>query len=175
MFLVPLLDEGWTGLDWFLALFLVPFVGVGLFLIGVAIRQVLALSNPVLRLTLAGGALTPGGRLEIAWMLSGRAAAVRHLSITFEGREEATYRRGTDTHTDREVFATFPLADITDPTQLASGRVAIELPRRLIPSFTAPNNKVVWLVRVKGIVPRWPDIDDEYPVHVAAPEEAHHD
>jgi hypothetical protein len=34
-------------------------------------------------------------------------------------------------------------------------------------SFAARNNKITWTLRVRGEIPKWPDIDDEYPVHVA--------
>ena len=46
---------------------------------------------------------------------------VLQLKITLEGREEATYRRGTDTVTDREVFATHSLVDTGNQVLLLYG------------------------------------------------------
>lgn len=175
VFVVQLFSGGWAGFSWFLAIFLTPFVAVGVFLVVLLVRQVLALSNPVPVLTLATPVLHPGGRLEVSWVLRGRVQALRHLRLTLEGREEATYRRGTDTRTDREVFAEFPVAEASDPAGLAAGRAALELPRRLMHSFSAAHNKITWQLRVRGDVPRWPDIDDEYTIVILPPGGATHE
>ncbi|MBE2215395.1 MAG: DUF3592 domain-containing protein, partial [Opitutaceae bacterium] len=167
VFLVQLFSGGRGGFDWFLALFLTPFVAIGLFLLGMFGKQLLSLSNPVPELTLNRRLLRPGDRLEVQWQLRGRVQAMQRLRITLEGREEATYRRGTDTRTDREVFATIDLADAADPAAIASGRVARDLPARLMHSFTAKNNKVVWALRVRGEIPRWPDVDEEFVLTIA--------
>jgi hypothetical protein len=169
VFLVQLFSGGWSGFDWFLALFLTPFVGVGLFLLGMFGKQLLSLSNPVPELTLNRRLLRPGDRLEVQWQLRGRVRAMHRLRISLEGREEATYRRGTDTKTDREVFAAIELADANDPGTMAAGRVARDLPARLMHSFAAPNNKIVWALRVRGEIPRWPDVDEEFVVTIAPP------
>lgn len=169
VFLVQLFSGGWGAFDWFLALFLTPFVGVGLFLFGMFVLQVLALSNPVPVLTLNRRVLCPGDRLEVEWRMQGRVGALRRLRISLEGREEATYRRGTDTKTDREVFATVDLLDAGDPATMAGGRVARDLPGRLMHSFSAKNNKIVWALRVRGEIPRWPDVDEEFVVTIAPP------
>lgn len=177
VFLVQLFTGGGSGFDWFLAVFLTPFVAVGLFLLGMFGKQVLSLSNPVPELTLNRRLLRPGDRLEVQWQLRGRVQAMRRLCISLEGREEATYRRGTDTKTDREVFARIDLADAADPATMASGRVARDLPARLMHSFTARNNKIVWALRVRGEIPRWPDVDEEFVLTIAPPPtgESRHD
>jgi hypothetical protein len=155
------------GFSWFLALFLTPFVVVGLVLVGAFVSQVLALSNPVPRITLNRRVLRPGERLEVDWQMRGRVQALRRLRLSLEGREEATYRRGTDTRTDREVFATVDLLDTGDLATMAAGRVARDLPARLMHSFAAKNNKIVWALRVRGEIPRWPDVDEEFVVTIA--------
>jgi hypothetical protein len=35
-------------------------------------------------------------------------------------------------------------------------------------SFAAKNNKIVWTLHVRGEIPRWPDVDDEFPFTVLA-------
>jgi hypothetical protein len=92
---------------------------------------------------------------------------LRQLEIVLEGAEEATYRRGTDTKTDRAVFTTIPIAKLNDPARLQQGWTHVTLPADTMHSFAAPNNKITWTLRVRGEIPKWPDIDDEYPVHVA--------
>jgi len=169
VFLVQLFRGGWDGFDWFLGLFLTPFVAVGLFLIGMFLRQLLALSNPVPVLTLPRRVLRPGERLEVGWRLQGRVHVLRHLRISLEGREEATYRRGTNTVTDKAVFATVDLLDTAEHAGMAAGRTVRALPARLMHSFSAANNKIVWALRVRGTVPRWPDVDEEFVITIAPP------
>jgi hypothetical protein len=147
-------------------LFLIPFVIIGLAaLFGVA-QQLLILFNPRVRLTLAPGALMTGGMAYLQWRLSGRGGGVRRLRIVLEGREEARYRRGTNTSTDREVFAAVTVADTAQPFEIPAGSARIDLPAGTLPSFTAVHNKIVWSFKVTCEIPFWPDSADEYEVLV---------
>jgi hypothetical protein len=98
----------------------------------------------------------------------GSTQRLRRFQVLLEGREEATYRRGTDTHTDKAVFASISLADTGDPGGFATGAGQAQVPRDTMHSFATKNNKIVWCLRVKGEIPRWPDIDDEFPFTVLA-------
>jgi hypothetical protein len=152
--------------SWFLVLFLIPFVAIGIFLIGAAVRQALALSNPRPRLTVNPSAVPPGKKFAIAWELDGKVQAVRRLRIVLEGREEAKYRRGTNTATDRHVFATIPIVDTADFDVIRRGTAELTVPADTMHSWTSANNSIVWILRVRGEIPRWPDIDDEFPFTV---------
>jgi len=147
--------------------FLVPFVLIGLGLIFGVFRQFLVLFNPRLELTLSRGTLVPGDPALLQWKIEGKAERVKRLKIVLEGCEEATYRQGTDTKTDREVFATVPVVD-TDPSmQMAQGSARVQVPEDAMPSFKADRNKVVWKLKVACEIPGWPDSDDEYEIVVA--------
>src|SRR5205823_6364254 len=98
------------GFSVFFALFLTPFVLVGVLLVVLAVTQALRLSNPRPNVTVSTAAVALGEQLGVDWTLDGRVAKLARLTITLEGREEATYRRGTDTQTDRQVFAAIPVA-----------------------------------------------------------------
>jgi len=154
------------GFSWFLGLFLTPFVAVGLGLIGGVLYQFMALFNPRPRLSVSRGALLPGDCVTITWEVEGRAAVLQRLQISLEGREEATYRRGTDTRTDKGVFATIQIADTTDGIAMRSGSAKLHVPPGAMHSFKSANNKIVWVLKVHGDIPRWPDVKDEYPVEV---------
>ena len=147
-------------------LFLIPFVLIGLAALLGAVQQLLVLFNPRVRLTLAPGVLLTGGMAYLQWRLSGRGGGVRRLRIVLQGREEARYRRGTNTHTDRAVFATLPVADTAQPYEIPAGNARIDLPAATLPSFTAANNKIVWSFKVTCEIPFWPDSEDEYEVLV---------
>jgi hypothetical protein len=158
--------KGWrTGSgDGCLTLFLIPFVLVGAGLLFGTVQQLLILFNPRVRLTLAPGVLMTGGMSYLQWRLTGRGAGVRRLRIVLEGREEARYRRGTNTATDRQVFAAIAVADTAQPFEIPAGSARIDVPAATLPSFTATHNKIVWSLKVTCEIPRWPDSADEYEV-----------
>lgn len=162
VFLVTLFRGEWGGTSWFLALFLTPFVAIGLGLIGAVVYRGMALFNARPGLRVSHGTVCPGGQIDVSWTLSGRTDRVQRLRLTFEGREEVTYRRGTNITTDKETFVVIPLADTTEPAAIRSGTVRLQIPANAVPSFATPNNKIVWCFRVRGEIPRWPDIDCEY-------------
>lgn len=150
-----------------LTAFLVPFVLIGLGLIYAVGRQLLVLFNPRARLTLTPGALATGGTAYLQWKLGSGGRGVRRVKIVLEGREEARYRRGTDTHTDRETFLSLPVVDTEQPFEIAGGGSAsFTVPADTSPSFQADNNRIVWSLKVHCDLPNWPDTDDEYEVVV---------
>lgn len=152
--------------DGCLTLFLVPFVLVGLGLILGTCRQFLVLFNPRVRITLSPGVLTAGESVFVQWRFEGRASRVRRLTLLLEGREEAQYRRGTSTYTDRSVFATLTVMDTTDSFFIAGGSTTFSLPADTVPSFQAGHNKIAWTLKVSGEIAGWPDSDEDYEVLV---------
>jgi hypothetical protein len=167
IFLVQAIS-GWTrgAPDWFLTLFLVPFVLIGLGLIAGIGYSVLAALNPRPRLVLSAGAVPLGGEVRVRWEFNGRVQRLERFRLHLEGREEATYRRGTDTVTDKSVFARIELADTADPRAMQTGEVTLRVPAGAMHSFEARNNKIVWELRLRGDIPRWPDISDDFPLIV---------
>jgi hypothetical protein len=152
--------------EWFLTIFLIPFVLVGLGALGMIGHAFLALFNPRPVLTLSPGVVRLGASVQLDWRFGGRASRIRHLTITLEGREEATYRRGTDTQTDTEVFARLPLVDETHPSAIAQGSAQGGIPEDTMHSFSGESNKIVWSLRVTGDIARWPDVSAEYVIEV---------
>lgn len=152
--------------EWGLTLFLVPFVLIGLALVGGVGYQFLALFNPRVKLVLQTSPVLLGTPEAIAWEVSGNADRLSRLTLTCEGREEATYRRGTRTNTDRSPFARIVIADMSGGGQVARGRTDFTVPDTLVPTFGAPNNKIVWSLKVRGEVHRWPDVNEEFELTV---------
>jgi len=152
--------------EWFLTIFMIPFVLVGLGAIGAVFYFLLALFNPRPVLTVSSESLPLGGTLDLDWALVGRTRAVQRLTLYLEGREEATYRRGTDTVTDKHVFTTVPVADTTDRYEILAGKGQVAVPPDTMHSFQAPNNKIVWALHVHADVVRWPDVKAEFPIAV---------
>jgi len=152
--------------DWFLALFLIPFVLVGLGSIVMIGYFVLAAFNPRPRLELEPSIARLGESIRVTWRFDGRSERIQHLRITLEGREEATYRRGTDTCTDTETFARFSFADTEVSYEISQGYGELQIPEDTIHSLDAGNNKIVWSIKINGDIPRWPDVDDEFEVRM---------
>jgi hypothetical protein len=152
--------------EWFLTIFLIPFVVIGLGLIGFVLHSFLALFNPRPRLTLTPGAVPLGSSFEVKWEFAGRATAIERLHIHLEGREEAQYRRGTATSTDKSVFAKTEVTKTADRLAIRSGQARLTLPAGLMHSWKAENNKIVWSLHVHGDIAWWPDVKLEFPVTV---------
>ena len=158
--------KGWQAghPDWFLTIFIIPFVLVGMASFVFVGHFTLALANPRPRVTMQGGEPCLGDDFRIEWMFTGRSSRLSHLRIFLEGREEATYRRGTDTVTEREVFASITLVDTANGWEIPRGSAAVPIPDDTMHTFTGPSNKVVWEIKVAGKIQRWPDVDQNFPV-----------
>ena len=151
---------------WFLALFLLVFQAVGLALLAAVPYQLLALANPRPIITMSRGSVPLGGTVSFAWELSGSAQRVTELKMTLRGREEARYRRGTDTHTDTHNFFSETLVNATNATNIARGSGTIRVPANSMHTFTGDNNKIIWTLQVTGEIPRWPNIDETFDIVV---------
>jgi hypothetical protein len=147
-----------------LTIFLIPFVIVGIGVILFFVHSLLALFNPRPEITVSSRRVALGDPLDVKWRLRGSTGSVRQLTIDLEGNEHATYRRGTRTYTDTEEFAKVPIADATQPLQIASGSTTITIPADTMHSFTANHNQIVWTIHVHGEIGFWPDVDESFEV-----------
>jgi hypothetical protein len=152
--------------EWFMLAFVSVFVLVGLGLLAAAVHSIIGLFNPSLELDLSNAAPRLGETLTIAWSFNGRFDRIMRLTVALEGREEATYRRGTDTHTDRKTFRRLELVDTTRQVEIARGEVALIVPADTMHSFKAPHNQIGWYLVVHGEIPNWPDVKDEFAVEI---------
>jgi hypothetical protein len=150
----------------FVKILLGLFGVIGLGILVAAFTQFLALFNPRIHITTASTMVPLGGELNFTWTVSGRVGVLRKLRIILEGAESATYRRGTNTSTDRRVFAEIPVFESSEREFLSQGSGRAVIPPNLMHTFEAPNNKVQWQLKVIGEIPRWPDVVDEYTITV---------
>ena len=148
------------------SLFLLLFIAVGLGLIAGAVYQFLALFNPRPTIELSSGAIPLGGAAEVRWSFVGQAGRIRELAVTLRGVEEARYRRGTDTHTDRNIFYEMELHRTSDPYEIASGQVGFVMPQDTMHSFEATNNKIIWSLEIHGDIKGWPDVKESFKINV---------
>ena len=149
-----------------LSIFLVPFVAVGAGLIVGAFYSLLAVFNPRCTLTLGRGDLALGESVDFSWAFAGRYDRIHRLVLRVEGREEATYRRGTSTYTDKNVFYAHDVVDTSRAADFGGGTARWAAPADSMHSLTAGNNKIVWTLTVHGHIAGWPDVKEEFPLTV---------
>ena len=167
VFLVGAIGELRRGhVDWLGSLFLLPFVAVGLALIGGAVYQLLAMFNPRPTLELSASVVPLGGAAELRWSFTGQTSRIRELTVTLRGIEEAKYRRGTSTCTDKHVFYEMELYKTGDAQQIAAGQAGFVLPQDTMHSFEAENNKILWDLDVHGEIKGWPDVKESFHITV---------
>ncbi|MGE0141933.1 MAG: hypothetical protein AB7I19_03205 [Planctomycetota bacterium] len=153
-----------------------------LLLILATIHQSLAMTNPVPVLYVRSEELAIGMRHRLGFEFTGSTSRLSSIRVEFVGREEASYRRGTDTVTDKNEFLVRTLFERDLMVEgLAAGtqrsEFELELDRNVVPTFKSRSNKVVWFLRVVAPIRWWPDVRDEIEIpiggYVAASEHGH--
>jgi len=158
-----LMHGGWSLIQ---LLFLLPFVAIGLGLAAAVVYQFLAMFNPRPTLELSSGVIPLGGSAELRWTFSGQVGRIGEFAVTLRGVEEARYRRGTNTYTDRNTFYEMELYRTSSPYEIASGQVGFVMPSDTMHSFEAENNKILWNLEVRGSIQRWPDVKESFKINV---------
>lgn len=171
VFLVIAVDSHLTGdPEWFLTIFLIPFVIVGLALVFYLIRQLLITTGigPTL-LEIADHPLHPAGQYRLFVSQSGRLS-INSLEVSLVCQEKASYRQGTDTRTEtREVYR--QQVFLQEGFEIHRGmpfeaQCDVEVPGRAMHSFKSDHNEINWKLLVKGDVQGWPDFERAFPVIV---------
>jgi hypothetical protein len=172
----------WNSVIWFIVTmtwgesialtgFLSLFVIAGLAVFAAAVHAGLALLNPTVELYVSEVEPALGEMLDVRWHLTGKPQRLRKLLVELVAVEEATYRRGTDTTTDRHVFVREQLAHTDLAREIRDGTASVRIPHT-VPTFKATNNRIVWKLAFAGDIPRWPDIDDEFELVVVGHKQA---
>lgn len=167
VFVVQMFGQSSTrGFSWGMGLFLVPFVIVGLVLIAAFLHQAGALFNPRPLLHLEGGQPRLGVNLSVRYEIPAGATRLKSLRLVLRGEEVATYRRGTNSVTERSIFHEEELLSTELVEMMRSGRVSTRIPADLVPSWKSANNRVEWSLSVEGTIAFWPDISDRHSIEV---------
>ena len=156
--------------DWFLTLFLIPFVLVGIVLAVVFVRQVLVTTGigPTL-VEISDHPLRPGQQCRLFLSQSGRLS-INSLKVFLVCEEQSTYRQGTDTRTDtreacrQDVFCRERFE--VHRGQPLETECELLVPDQAMHSFKTDHNEVNWKLLVEGDVAGWPDFSRSFPVIV---------
>ncbi|MGE0269428.1 MAG: DUF3592 domain-containing protein [Candidatus Omnitrophota bacterium] len=142
------------------------FGGIGLILIGAAWHALLALFNPRLEVETDTLYVRLGESFRLRWRLPGKNKNIKKFTVTLVGQEEATYRRGTDTYTDRHIFFTHTIVEQESVVIEESGAQSVTVPADTMYSWKSTNNKIVWFIKFTGVIEKWPDIKEEYEINL---------
>lgn len=157
-------------IDWLLLTILVPFAAVGIAGIAVFVRGlVLATAVGPTQLEISDHPLRPGGSYELL-LAQGGSGTFREIELALELEEQATFRQGTDTRTERVVVWRAPLGawqglQVAPGTRFEAG-TTLQIPAAAMHSFASEHNSVSWRVVVRGHPVRWPAFTRSFPVVV---------
>lgn len=149
--------------DLFLILFLIPFVLIGLGALAGFFYTLLAAFNPRVLVVIGPGTPCAGQTFSMDWEFLGSTSRLQNFTVTLEGEETATYRQGTSTYTDKNIFHEEMLVSMDDARAISSGTLEVTLPFEAIHSLKTPNNAITWKFKIHGKINFWPDLKSEYP------------
>ncbi len=183
MLVGALVSLGWNGIvitfivmafhqatNWWLLLFIFPFLAIGVGMIYFLVRQVLiATGVGPTQLEISDHPLLPGRHYDLFLSQAGRLT-MKFLEVFLVCDEQATYRQGTDTRTEhRRVFQeeVFSRRQFGIPQGLPfEHQCRVEIPADAMHSFTADHNELQWKFVVRGEVQGWPQYERTFPIVV---------
>jgi hypothetical protein len=154
--------------DWFLTVFCVPFVLVGLFLIYYLFRKLLEATGigPTL-VEISEHPLHPGEQYQVFLSQTGRLK-VNTLTLSLVCEERATYQQGTNARTEtRSVFKEEAYGSQQfeiPPGMPFEAECSVKVPAGAMHSFKSEHNEIFWTLVVEGDIAGWPDYQRAFPV-----------
>ena len=156
--------------DWFLTGLVLPFAAVGVAALYYLFRLLLlATAIGPTSLEISDHPIFPGETYRVYLFQAGRLT-VESLTLSLVCDEEATYRQGTDTRTERRrvleqvVFArqTFDIL----PGRPYEHECELRIPENVMHSFQSDHNAVQWRLVVRGRVEKWSSYERNFPLVV---------
>jgi hypothetical protein len=156
--------------DWWLDLFVLPFLAAGGFLIYFFIRELLiATGVGPTTLEISDHPLMPGRSYDLYFSQTGHLTMNR-FEISLECEESATYRQGTDARTERRTVVRRCAFEQREfevlPGASYESHCRFEVPTGVMHSFRSNHNEVQWKLVVRGDVAGWPSFERSFPVVV---------
>lgn len=148
------------------SLFMIPFIIIGLALIGLVVYCVLASFNPRPTFIVNSSQIPTGSTAHLDWHLTGRIDRLKTLTITLRAKEEASYKAGKNQHTDTNIFFKKEIYCASALDIHETGQADFDIPADTMHSFESEHNKILWGITVNGSIEKWPDIREEYKITV---------
>jgi hypothetical protein len=156
--------------EWFLTVFLLPFLAVGVWSIRYWLRQIwIDTGMGLTTVEISDCPLVPGREYQVVLAQQGHIR-VKSLELWLVCEEEATYRQGTDIRTEVRRVVEERLSSHRDfqiePALPFQTEVAVAIPATAMHSFHSPHNSVSWKLVVRGEVAHWPKFERGFPIVV---------
>jgi hypothetical protein len=144
---------------------LAVFQLIGLCLLWSAYRSTMEYFNPRVHITIDRPRVRMGEMMTVTWEVPSGHRRIQSLRLILEGREEwQSGTGGEDTHTEKAVFATIPIAEVSQSEQIKSGAATVLVPASCWYTYIGRHSErdVVWAIKVLGIMRKGPPIDEEF-------------
>jgi len=163
--------------EWFLVLFIIPFVAVGVWVVRDFVRQMLIHTGigPT-HLEISGHPLRPDTGYQV-YVSQGGRLSMHSLTLSLVCEEAATSQQGTDLRTetkvvfDRQIFRQTHFR--IDPGLPFEHQCSVEIPAHAAHSFQSEHNAVNWKLVVRGEAESWPPFERAFPVIVYPAHDGH--
>jgi hypothetical protein len=158
--------QGWIKgrPDWFLTIFLTPFVIIGLLCIYGSLSAFIALFNPRPRIRVNSKSIYAGNKLKVQWEINEKSTELfRKLTITLKCIR-GEYRAG---NSRKNIVESFAVVETEDSFKMASGSKDIVIPENAFPTNdSSGDGKICWIITLNGTLRSRPKIDLEYRMRV---------
>ncbi|GHC55633.1 DUF3592 domain-containing protein [Roseibacillus persicicus] len=144
--------------EWFLNIFLIPFILVGLIALLSLPYSFLAIFSPRFDLSVKDEDLRPGIATKFRWKQTGGSGQLTEMTITLVGQEEATYQRGTDRSTATSIFYQKDLFTTTSLPSMLQSECDLIFPHDALPTLKGEHNRIRWYIRMHAAVKSRPDV-----------------
>jgi hypothetical protein len=156
--------------EWFLTIFLLPFLIVGAWSIRYWLRQIwIDTGMGLTTVEISDCPLEPGRVYQVVLAQHGHIR-VKSLELWLICEEEATYRQGTDIRTEVRRVVEERLSSHRDfriePIEPFRAAVSVAIPAAAMHSFHSLHNSVNWKLVVRGEVAHWPRFERGFPIVV---------
>ena len=78
-------------------------------------------------------------------------------------------QRKNNNRSAKEIFATIPLVETTRAQDILMGKAVVTIPPTRMHSFNFAECRIIWSLKVRGDIPRWPALEEEFGVEVVPP------
>ncbi len=158
---------------WFVWIFVAVLEVVGLVIVAIFFHQLLArrkVAAPEVFVSVQPVYLGETFTVRLRQSFRGHCQ-LNGISLKLLCREEATYRRGTSTYTDRHTVYE-ETHQVVEARQIQAGDVleeelSLKIPEDAMHTFAAHWNKILWYVHVHIDIASWPDFREDFSFHVA--------
>ncbi|MDD5727458.1 MAG: DUF3592 domain-containing protein [Victivallales bacterium] len=162
---------GTDNVEWFLSIFMIPFVLVGLALFVGVCYCFIALFNSRVSVSVNNPSPRLGEKISLTWRIHD-SRKVDRLQIYLQGVETVIYPSGKNNSrtVKNNVFEQLTVIDTDNREAIHTGRAFVTVPRNSMHSFTADNTKIIWQAVLHANIRRRPDIKGEYVINVLPPD-----